>query len=151
MKIQSIAELFEVYDFVKENCRADPLLKDIKILRRWMMEAALIKAIHILRNESRIYAVAFFWPTYEIPVKKEVPFYREDGEILWCQYCYASESKRGKGKIMLQFLEEALVDFPTINQLAYRRTKKNDRIFIWPLKGRIQEPIEAELEEATNG
>lgn len=146
MKIKSISELFEVYDYIKEHCREDPLLKDLKVMRRWLEEASLIRSIYVLRGGSKIDGIAFVWPTDEVPKMRETPCYTPEGDILWCQYCYASDRKRGDGKVMARFLSGVMREFPQVKTLAYRRTKKNNAIYTWPLAVGEKTPIEEEVQ-----
>lgn len=139
MKIKSLVDLLFVYDFMKANCRHDPLVKDVKVLRGYLKEAALVQGIYVLMSNEKIKAVAIGWPTNELPKDKEFPFFDPHGQVMWVQYCYIATTWRGNGSLMNELLGEAKELYPEIKAFAYRRTKKNDRIFIWPFPDRIEQ------------
>lgn len=131
----SIAELLEIYDWLRKHCRMDPLIKRDRTLRMLLQDMALKQAIRIIRvqnqhfkNKREIAAVCFYYPTSGEASNRLMPEANPEGEFLWCQFCYADKRHFGRGEAVDRFLAMAGEEFPKITHMIYRRTKRPDKI-----------------------
>lgn len=130
MKVTTLNDLMEVYDFAKNHCKTE--FSNKQELRWWLEAAYICGAVHILKEKKKIKALSICWPVDKIdhqdPTK--LPKLNTQGAILFSLYCYAEPEYREKSKFrpaisgtMAVFLAEYLEEFPQLQMLAYRRTK----------------------------